>query len=234
MKILRIAAVAALILVAAALAGVGLPDAAQGQAAPATDDVITVNGTGVVTTTPNRAELSFGVVSQGQTARAAITANGTAANRVTTALRTAGIAPADIRTEQVSLEPRYTEGNQRIAGYTATTTVSAALRDLARAATVIDAAVGAGANTVFGPTLSRSDATTLYRDALEEAVDDAREKAGVLAGAADVRLGDIVAVTESGASPVVPIAERAAADAPGIEPGTQRIEAMVTVTFAIS
>jgi uncharacterized protein YggE len=234
MKIVRIAALAALVLVAAALAGVGLPDPAQGQARQATDDVVTVNGTGVVTTTPDRAELGFGVVSQGQTARAAIAANGTAANRIVAALRAAGVAAADIQTQQVSLEPHYTEDEQRITGYTAHTAVSAAIRQLARAAAVIDAVVAAGANSVSGPMLTRSDATTLYRDALAEAVEDATGKAGVLAAAAGVRLGAIVSVVEAGASPVTPVAERmAAADAPEIEPGTQQIAAMVTVTFAI-
>jgi uncharacterized protein YggE len=234
MKIVRIAALAALILVAAALAGVGLPDSAQGQAPQATGDVITVNGTGVVTTVPDRAELSFGVVSQAATARAALSANTTAARRVVDALRGAGIAAADLQTQQISLSPRYNERGDDIVGYTAHTSVSARIRDLDRAGTVIDAAVTAGANTVDGPSLSRTDQTELYRMALRNAVADARGKAQALAAAGSASLGDVVSITEAGSAPM-PVAERAAAaDAPEIEPGTQRIEAVVTVTFAIS
>jgi uncharacterized protein YggE len=234
MKIVRIAALAALILVAAALAGVGLPDSAQGQAPQATDDVIIVNGTGVVTTVPDRAELSFGVVSQAATARAVLSANTTAARRVVDALRGAGVAAADLQTQQISLSPRYNERGDDIVGYTAQTSVSARIRDLGRAGTVIDAAVTAGANTVDGPSLSRTDQTELYRTALRNAVADARAKAQALADAGAVSLGDVVSITEAGSAPM-PVAERAAAaDAPEIEPGTQRIEAVVTVTFALA
>jgi uncharacterized protein YggE len=233
MKIVRIAALAALVLVAAALAGAGRPEPAQGQAEQQTDDVITVNGSGAVATVPDRAELLFGVVSQAATARAALSANTTAGRRVVDALRGAGIAAADLQTQQIALSPRYNERGNDIVGYTAHTSVSAGLRDLDRAGVVIDAAVTAGANTVDGPSLTRSDQTELYRTALRNAVADARAKAQALAAAGSVRLGDVVSIIEAGSAPV-PVAERAAAaDAPQIEPGTQRIEAMVTVTFAI-
>lgn len=234
MKILRIAALAALVLVAAALAGAGRPEPAQGQAAQQTDKVITVNGSGAVATVPDRAELNFGVVSQASTARAALSANATAARRVVDALRAAGVAAADLQTQQIALSPRYNEQGNDIVGYTAHTSVSARIRDLARAGAVIDAAVNAGANTVDGPSLTRSDQTELYRTALRNAVADARAKAQALAAAGNVTLGSVVSVVEAGAAPM-PVDERmAAADAPPIEPGTQRIEAMVTVTFAIS
>ena len=235
MKLVRISAVALLVLAAAAVAGVGRPDAAQGQAgeipAPAG---ISVNGTGSVATTPDIADLVFGVVMQGQTARAALTANATEARKIVAALRAAGIAQKDIQTQQASLEPRYTEGDRAITGYTASTQVSVVLRDLARAAATIDAAVSAGANTVFGPMLRRSNADDLYRDALRAAVADARTKARLLAEASNVTLGAVTNVVESGATPVAD--ERAAArgaDAPSIEPGTQHVQAFVTVTFAI-
>jgi uncharacterized protein YggE len=236
MKTVRIAALAALVLVAAAIAGAGRPEPAQGDVGDSqADNRLTVNGTGAVTTTPNQAELAFGVVSDGQSARAALAANGTAARRITTALGSSGIAASDIQTQQVSLSPRYAENNERIVGYTAQTTVSATLRNLSTAAAVIDAAVAAGANTVSGPALTRTDAGALYRNALEKAVADARSKAGALADAANVDLGAISTVVEAGSSQI-PFAEKAAAAgaAPSIEPGTQQIEATVTVTFEIS
>jgi uncharacterized protein YggE len=235
MKIVRIAALAALVLVAAALAGAGRPEAAHGVAAENQDDRITVNGTGAVTTVPDRAELGFGVVTQANTARAALSANAAAARRVVEALRGAGIAAADVQTRQIFLSPRYSEQGQDIVGYTAQTSVSARLRELNRAGAVIDAAVGAGANTVDGPSLSRSDQTEVYRTALRNAVADARAKAQALAAAGGVTLGSVLSVVEAGSSPA-PIMERtmgAPADEPQIEPGTQEVQAIVTVTFAI-
>ena len=61
MRLARTAAVAALLLAAAALVGVGLPDAAQGQDADPSTRTITANGVGTVTTVPDRAHFSFGV-----------------------------------------------------------------------------------------------------------------------------------------------------------------------------
>jgi uncharacterized protein YggE len=235
MKLVRISAIALLVLAAAAVAGVGRPEAAQGLAADQTQTGITVNGMGSVETTPDIADLGFGVVTQAQTARAALTANAAEARKIVAALRTAGIAAKDIQTQQTSLEPRYADSNQSIRGYTATTSVSVVLRDLAKAADTIDAAVTAGANSVYGPALRSSKADQLYRDALKAAVADARVKAKQLADAAGVVLGNVTAIVESGA-PVPMDAKTQAgtvAGAPSIEPGTQHVVASVTVTFAI-
>jgi uncharacterized protein YggE len=239
MKPLRLAALAALVLVAAAVAGVGRPDAAEALD-PAQSDperTLLVNGTGAVTTVPDRAEVSFGVITEGASARAALAANSAEARRVIDALERAGVDERDIQTQQVSLSPRYSDNGQRVVGYTAQNTVAGNLRDLDRAGAVIDAAVAAGANQVMGPALSRSDRAELYRTALRAAVADARGKAQTLAAASGVTLGRVVNVVESaGAPPPVPVAEGATRqDAPApIEPGTQRLEAHVAVTFAIS
>src|SRR3954453_7524195 len=107
MKMLRIAAVAALLLAAAALAGAARPDAAEGVAAADDPGGITVNGTGAVATTPDVAEGGFGVGGQAPTARAALAANAADARKVVAALRAAGVAAADIQTQQAVLEPRY-------------------------------------------------------------------------------------------------------------------------------
>jgi uncharacterized protein YggE len=234
MKIVRIASLVVLLLAAAALAGVGLPDTAQGVAAEETDGGITVNGLGAVRTVPDTAELGFGVITQAATAKAAMAANGPAVRKLVAALRTAGVAADDLQTQQASLDPRYVEDGRRIDGYTASTMVSAKVRSLARAPAIVDAAVAAGANTVNGPMLSRSNAEKLYQDALKAAVADARAKAEILAAASKVTLGAATAIVESGSAPVDAKTEaRLASDAAEIEPGTQDVVATVTVTFAI-
>ena len=92
----------------------------------------------------------------------------------------------------------------------------------------------AGANTVYGPVLTSSNAEALYKQALTAAVADARAKAQLLASAGNVALGRVTAVVENGSSPVDLKSEARAADSGGsIEPGTQSIQATVTVTFAI-
>lgn len=236
MRLVRIGALAALLLAAVALGGAARPERAESAAGDTTKG-ITVTGTGTITAVPDRADFSFGVTTQGRTASAALNANGTEMRRVIAALRSAGVAQEDIQTQQVSVFPRTSSDGEEIVGYTASNTVSARIRDLDRSGAVIDAAVGAGANQVMGPALTRSDRNDLYRDALRAAFANARAKAQALAAAAGVTLGRATNLVESGGPVPLPIAESARAGAPAdtpVEPGTQELQATVTVTFAIS
>jgi hypothetical protein len=195
---------------------------------------ITVIGSGAALSVPNRAAFSFGVATQARSASAALNGNNTEMRKVIDAIKRAGVAARDVQTSSVSLSPRYSSNGEDIVGYTASNTVNATIRNVSRSGAVIDAAVGAGANQVYGPSFTRSDETVLYRRALSAAVANARGKAQTLARAAKVRLGALRSIVESSVGPV-PLAEKAAAADIGapIEPGTQRIEASVTVEFAI-
>ncbi len=235
MKPLRIAALAALVAVAVALAGVGLPERARGQEADGGQRSISATGSGTVNAVPDRAQFSFGVQSQARTASAAIQAADAALQRIVGALRQAGVAAADIQTEQLSLSPRTNDEGVEILGYTAFSSVSVRVRDLDRAGAVVDAAVGAGANQVYGPSLVRSNQDALYRSALRAAYADARAKAQALADAAGVQLGAMTSTVEGGGG-AIPLAAGRMEDtkAASIEPGTQEIQATVTVTFAVA
>ncbi len=233
MKLARIAVLAAACLTAVAFAGVFQPLGASGSAAETSARGITVVGTGSVNVTPDRAGFAFGTVSQAPTAAAALAASSDAVSRVIAALQRAGVAKSDLQTAEVSLSARWSEDGQTIAGYTASNTVTAAVRRLGDAGDVVDAAVAAGANQVSGPNLLASDRTSAYRDALKAAVADARAKAQTLAAASGVTTGSINAISEAGATPP-PMPLGAARDvAVQIEPGTQKIEATVSVTFAL-
>jgi hypothetical protein len=183
---------------------------------------------------PDRAELSFGVETQAKTARAALAANAAEMRRVLAALRAAGAT--DLKTQYVSLSPRLGAQND-VEAYVATNSVSATIKQLARAGAVIDAAVEAGANQVYGPSLSRGDQSDLYRQALKAAVANARESAQALAAAANVSLGRVTAVIEGGGAPMpMPFAAAAKAEdtSTPIESGSQQVSATVTVTFSVS
>ena len=234
MKTKRILLIAAPLALALGLAAATLPGSASSAAADAGG--ITVQGTASVTSVPDRAELSFGVESQGQTAKAALAANATEMRKVIAAVKAAGVAAADVKTQYVSLSPRYNEKNEA-QGFVATNSVSATIKELAKAGAVIDAAVDAGANQVYGPSLSRGDQTELYRQALKAAVSNARASAQAIAGAANVSLGRVTTVVEGGGAPSpLPYAldKAQAAGSTPIEPGTQETTAYVTVTFSVS
>ncbi len=235
MKPLRILIAAAFVLAAAALAGVGQPESARGQEADAPARSITASGLGSVTIVPDRAHFSFGVQAQSRTASQALEAADAQLSRVVAALRGAGVAQADIQTEQISLSPRTSEDGVQIVGYTAVSSVSVRVRNLDRVGPIVDAAVAAGANQVYGPSLTRSDQAVLYRSALRTAYADARAKAQALAEAAGVTLGAMTATVEGGGNVPIPLAAGRAEDAKAtVEPGTQEIQASVSVTFAVS
>jgi uncharacterized protein len=228
----RLLPLAGLLALAAVAVAATLPGSASSAAAE--EGGITVQGTASVASVPDRAELSFGVESQAQTAKAALAANAAEMRRVLAALRAAGAT--DLKTQYVSLSPRLGEQNE-VQAYVATNSVSATVKQLSRAGAVIDAAVAAGANQVYGPTLSRGDQSDLYRQALKAAVANARESAQALAAAANVSLGRVTAVVEGGAAPSpMPLAAAKAEDSVStpIEAGSQQVTATVSVTFSVS
>lgn len=208
---------------AAAVAGVAQPQFAHSAAsAPQT---ITVTGNGNVQTVPDRATFSFTVLSNAESARAALAKNTVAADAVVAALK-----GAKVQTSGLGVDPRFDEKGTTIVGYTASTTVTADA-GLTQIGGLIDAAVAAGADGVSGPSFSRSDREALYRQALKDAVADAHAKAAALADAAGTTLGDVKSMIEGQAS-FGPVPMAADAAAVKIEPGTQTVEASVTVTYS--
>jgi uncharacterized protein YggE len=215
-------------LLAAAVAGVAQPRLGRAAESPPAGRSITVNGTGTVTTVPDRATFTFGADARAATAKAAIAQANDAVDAVVAALKKAGVAAADLQTSQISLNPQTSDDGTRVTGYVASSSVTATT-SIANAGPLVDAAVDAGATSVSGPSLSRADSDALYRDALKQAVDDARTKAQTLAAGSGLTLGAVRTVVEGGSAMPMPLG--IATGAAKIEPGTQTIEASVTVTF---
>jgi uncharacterized protein YggE len=226
----RIALAAGVLLAAAALAGVLRPEGAGAvDPAPATDTV-SVTGTGVVTAAPDRAEISAGVETRAPTAKAALAANGAAMQKVIEALRANG--GKNVTTQTVSLSTAFDQ-NGRPSGFVASN-IASAETTLDGAGALIDAAVAAGANTIYGPSLSRSDADALYRQALTKAVDDAKSRAEILAKATGRSLGRVTAISETGAPPLPIYAKASAAqDSTPVVSGPQETTATVSVTYEL-
>jgi uncharacterized protein len=211
---------------------VAWPDSAT-SAADAADEGITVTGVGTVEAVPDRAELSFGVTTEGATAKEAATANSERMTELIDALKAAGVRSEDIQTENVSVSPRHSPMGKRLPGFVAENSVSVQV-DSGRAGAIVDLAVENGATNASGPSFDVSDRDSLYRDALRAAVREAREKAEAIASAGGVSVGDVTRVVEGGSEePAVYLEAAQRASATPIEPGQEEIQATVTVTFAI-
>lgn len=235
MKIVQIGMVAGLVAVVVAFVGVGRPGSAHGTPAPSSRGV-TATGTASVSSVPNQASFSFGVSTNATTARQATSENAQKARQVIAALLGAGLARADVQTQDVTVGPSWNdEGHPD--GFVAHSSVAAKVRDIARAGAVIDAAVAAGATETSGPFFDRSDRDELYRSALRRAFADARSKAKTLAGEAGVSLGRVLSIDETAVEPQAPVPYAAEAalrssETP-VEPGTEELRATVTVRFSL-
>ena len=166
-----------------------------------------MTGDGSVTAVPDQAEFDFTVDTRAATAKAALTQNATAAAAVVAAVKNAGVADADIQTSEVSLSPQTNQDGTQIIGYSASNSISVK-STIPKAGSIVDAAVGAGADGVSGPSLSLSDQDAQYRDALKKAVAAAHAKAQTLADAGGLTLGGVQTIVEgAGAIPGAPCAE---------------------------
>ena len=228
---------AGLLLAAAAIAGVAQPRLGHSATTPATADrTITVTGSGSVTAVPDRASFSFSVDTRGATASAALSSNADEAQAVVNALKSAGVAAADLQTTSVSLDPQTSQDGTKIIGYAASSSVSVTV-PIGKAGPIVDTAVKAGATGVSGPSLDVSDQDAFYAAALKNAVANAKAKATTLADAAGLQLGAVQTVVEGSSQSPVVFHAAAPADASGsvpIEPGSQEIDATVTVTYSAS
>lgn len=222
-----------------ALALLLLPAPLAAQDAPP-PRVLTVSGEGRSDAKPDLAVVSLGVTEQADTAAAALAAMSGGMAGVLAALSGAGIAPADVQTGQLSLEPAYDYDSASsyppVTGFIATQLLDVRVRDVAAVGEVLDAATAAGGNRLNGISFTLLDQAAALEEARAAAVADAEARAGFYAGAAGVTLGPLLALSEGGSAQPFPLYDaRFAAEAASVPvaPGQVTVTATVTVTYAI-
>ncbi len=175
------------------------PLGAQVSAPPPAPPTIEVGGAGEAKVTPDRALIYVGVVTKGRTAALAGTENAKLATAILEAVRTAGIPREQIGTMNYSVNPSYRyfpDGRKpELTGYDANNTVRIEVRSLDLVGKVIDAALGAGANTISGLSYFASQLDATKREALGSAAANARLSAEVMAKAAGGTLGPLVSLS---------------------------------------
>jgi uncharacterized protein len=203
-----------------------------------------VNGEGKSKAAPDLVILSLGVEAESKTVARAQQDASQAMDAVMQALKANGIADKDIQTQRFSIYPvtQWIEDQQRqiITGYRVTNIVIAKIRQLDKAGSIIDDVAAAGGNLtrIDNIGFSIEDPTPLYKEARGEAIDDAIAKAKQMAGAADVKLGKLIYISES--TPYMPniavkdYAMRAEAASPTpISPGELEIQVNVQMVYEI-
>ncbi|MBM3488279.1 MAG: DUF541 domain-containing protein [Alphaproteobacteria bacterium] len=198
---------------------------------------ITVIGAGSVTVAPDMAEITLGVVAEAPAAAAALAAASEAMAKLFQRLNALGVAPRDIETQGLSVVPRYEpspRGRGAVAAYEASNTIQIRLRALDQAGPIIDQLVADGANRVHGIRFTIADPAAALDEARRRAMADARRKAELFAAGGGVKIGRVLAITETGAASPRPVfAQARAAEAVPIAAGEQALHASVTVVYAL-
>jgi uncharacterized protein len=173
--------------------------------------VISMTGHGEVRAIPDTAQVSVGVTSFGKTAREALTANTKSMTDLMAVLVKAGTEKRDITTSNFNVGPRYVNTSNdgstpaKIAGYDVTNTVTINVRKIEALGDILDQAVTAGSNQVYGISFGVTDADKKLDDARKDALADAKRKAELYAAAGGFSVGQVVSVNEGGGGQPMPM-----------------------------
>ena len=204
---------------------------------------VAVSGTGHAEVASDVAILRLGVETQAATAIQAMEQNSEQTRALLAALTAQGIEDKYLKTESITLHPRYdysqNKGGERVRqllGYTATNLVSARIGKLDRVGTAVDAAIKAGGNRVESIQFDVADPTEALRVAREAAWQNALAQAKQLAELAGARLGQVMSMeSHQGApGPVHNIESRALRSAATpVQGGQQKLSVQVNVKWAL-
>ncbi|WP_337517189.1 SIMPL domain-containing protein [Mitsuokella jalaludinii] len=204
---------------------------------------LSVDGQGTGTAAPDIATVTIGVTTQGKDAAKAQNDNAWVSNQIQAAVRGLGIEEKDIQTRNYSFYPNYStdkDHRNEVTGYTVNNSVIVVVRDIKLTGKVIDAALSNGANEINSLDFSASDTKAVREVALLNAIQDARDKADIIAKGLGKRIVGIQNVSEStgyietrrfGGNMLMAVAKDAATP---IAPGSLSLTANVHIDFILS
>jgi len=203
---------------------------------------IVTRGHAIVTARPDRAFVTIAAESRSKNSADAQKQNATAMTAVLQKVEQAGVPKDAIRTIGYELQPEfdYANGRQTFRTYLARNTVEVRLDEIDRVGVVIDAAAAGGATTITGIRFDVRNRAALERDALRQAVADARARADAAAAGAGSTIDRVVRIEEETQyEPPRPMMRMAAQAAVGgnvetpVEPSTIEIQARVVLTVSL-
>jgi uncharacterized protein YggE len=214
----------------------------QANTSTASDAGISVSGSGKASGKPDVATAVLGIqVTTTSLAEATSQAN-TKMSAIIDKVKSFGVADKDMQTINYSVNPVTQPSNQqnttpRITGYTVSNQLRITVRKIDDLGKILDGAVAAGANSIYGVSFSISDPKPLLAQARADAVKDAQDKAGQLAKAGGLTLGKIITINEGTSSPQ-PVFRAAAsmaldASAVPVQTGEMEISVSIEVRFAV-
>lgn len=218
--------------------------APESQAGSTSTRTITVVGEGTISAKPDLAQANIGVEVVGSDVKQASNEAASTMEALLTALQDQGVAEKDIQTSyyNVWVERPYQgpgeSGGEAI--YHVNNNVMVTIRDLDNVATLLGAAIEAGANNINSINFSVADPSLLRSEARQKAVDNALAEAQELADLNGVEVGEVISVSEvisGGAYYVSELTSSAEGRGGGgggpISPGEVDLSVQLQVTYAI-
>ena len=209
-------------------------------------NIVSVVGKGELSIKPDIVYLSTGVDTSAATAEEAQKTNGAKISKITSLLKnTWKVADKDIQSSQFSVQPNYTyndKDGQQVKSYNANHTLVVAYRDLTKVGELLDAVSAAGSNNIGNARFAVEDTAAFEAQVIEKAMANADAKAGAIAKAATLSLGQVIIVSQNdgGNYPVyfeqnLKAVPSAADDAGGttVQPGEVKVTTQLSVTYEL-
>ncbi|MEK7180380.1 MAG: SIMPL domain-containing protein [Patescibacteria group bacterium] len=216
-------------------------------------NVISFSGKGEVIVIPDTATFTFGVTEEAKNVKDAQLKVTQKINLALARLKDLSIAEKNIKTISYNVYPKYEYEKQictqyscppsrsTLVGYTVTQTIEVKVEDIDTAGAVLGAIGEVGATEISGLTFTSKDEEGQIREARKKAIEDAKQKASILAKDLGVRLVRIVNFSEGGSYPFY---YRAAygmggaekdviLPAPSLPIGENKVISEVTITYEL-
>lgn len=213
------------------------------QAAPENLRTLNVSGLGVVYLTPDIAYINVGVNTQRPNAAEAVEINKEQTTAVIEAIKDFGVDAKDIRTTNFSIwsNQQYDSmGQSSGTTYVVDNTVNVTVRDLDKLGDLLDAAITAGANSIYSIQFDVADKTKATEEARTLAVKDAKDEAQGLAEAAGLSLVNLQTISYYESSPTAYFEGKGGGGgaametaAVPIQPGQLAISVTVNIVYTI-
>lgn len=176
------------------------------EAAGSSPRQVTVNGSGQVQGAPDTLTADVGIEFTAPDVTAAMNQTNERQQAVIAAVQNAGVDSKDVSTNEVTLQPQYGGAGGTVTGYRANNSVRVTIRKLDAASHVLGVIVGTGgdATRINSVHYSIEDNLQLLKDARARAFQDAKNRAEQYAQLANLRLGQVISISEPGAAPPAP------------------------------
>ena len=165
------------------------------------ETLISVSGSATVQVSADYAVIRLGVNSREKTVMKAQSKTNAAIASVRAALIKSGLDDTDISTERISISAEYDYSSisrsNDVSGYNASQTLLVKVTALDSIGSVIDTAFAAGANSLSDIEFYANDTDEARADTMRLAVENAKEKACILAEALGLEIVGVKSLTES-------------------------------------